>query len=193
MSELFVSVGWDLTNVRLLEVGCGTGANLLEFLQFGFRPEHLCGVDLLLASVAQARAVLPGSVRLTVGDAVGSEASSIPPASQDIVCQSTVFSSLLDDTYQKRLADAMWRWARPGGAVLWYDFTVNNPRNLDVRGVPVRRIRELFPHGRMRTRRLTLAPPIAHLVTRVHPVLYPVFNACVWLRTHVLVWVEKPA
>ena len=41
----------------------------------------------------------------------------------------------------------MWRWVRPGGGVLWYDFTFDNPRNPDVRGVPLARVRELFPHG----------------------------------------------
>jgi hypothetical protein len=69
---------------------------------------------------------------------------------------------------------------------------VNNPFNPDVRGVPVERIRELFPQGEMRVRRLTLAPPLARVVTRIHPELYTALNICGWLRTHVLVWVEKP-
>ena len=48
IADLFVRVGWfDLAKVRLLEVGCGTGNNLLEFLQFGFKPEHLQGIELL--------------------------------------------------------------------------------------------------------------------------------------------------
>ena len=38
----------------------------------------------------------------------------------------------------------------------------------------------------------TLAPPVARAVTRLHPTLYTVLNTCVWLRTHVLAWVEKP-
>jgi hypothetical protein len=41
-------------------------------------------------------------------------------------------------------------------------------------------------------RRLTLAPPVARAVTRLHPRLYAVLNSIIWLRTHVLVWVEKP-
>jgi SAM-dependent methyltransferase len=193
LAELFVSVGWlDLAGVRLLEVGCGTGSNLLEFLRFGFRPEHLQGIELLTACVERARRELPGSVRITLGDAAGAAASAVPEASQDIVYQSTVFSSLLDDGFQQRLADTMWRLVRPGGGILWYDFTVNNPRNPDVRGVPVARIRQLFPRGRMRVRRLTLAPPLARTVTRFHPKLYGVLNACPWLRTHVLAWIEKP-
>ena len=86
----------------------------------------------------------------------------------------------------------MWKWLRPGGGILRYDFIVNNPRNRDVRGVPVSRIRELFPHGTTRVQRITLAPPVARAVTRLHPTLYAVLNSVIWLLYHVLVWVEKP-
>ena len=116
----------------------------------------------------------------------------MPAGSQDIVFVSTVFSSLLDDAFQQRLADAMWRWLKPGGAVLWYDFTVDNPRNPDVRGVPLARVQALFPQGHVQARRVTLAPPLARAVCRVHPALYGVFNALPLLRTHVLAWVAKP-
>jgi hypothetical protein len=75
--------------------------------------------------------------------------------------------------------------------VLWYDFTVDNPRNPDVRGVPLKRVRELFPHARMQARRITLAPPVARAVVRVHPALYTLFNTLPALRTHVLCWLAK--
>ncbi len=179
----------DLASLRLLEVGCGAGGNLLELLRLGFAPEHLAGAELLPERLAQARAVLPPALALWGGDA---SALDIAPASQDIVFQSTVFSSLLDDDFQQRLAGAMWRWVKPGGGVLWYDFTVNNPRNRDVRGVPLARVQQLFPQAVMSARKITLAPPIARAVCRLHPALYPVFNALPLLRTHVLVWLQKP-
>jgi hypothetical protein len=103
-----------------------------------------------------------------------------------------VFSSLLEDAQQQRLADAMWRWLKPGGAVLWYDFTVDNPNNRHVRGVPLARLRALFPAGRLRWQRVTLAPPLARRVVAVHPALYGLFNAVPLLRTHVLAWIDKP-
>jgi ubiquinone/menaquinone biosynthesis C-methylase UbiE len=191
MLKLFARMGWsDVSSRRVLEVGCGNGANLLELLRIGFSPNNLVGIELLPDRFAQAMQTLPSSVTLMQGDA---SLVKLPDESEDIVLQSTVFSSLLDVPFQWRLAQTMWRWVRPGGGVLWYDFTVDNPRNPDVRGVPVARIRELFPDGRLSFQRLTLAPPIARAVCRVSPALYSVFNALPPLRTHVLAWIEKPS
>jgi hypothetical protein len=128
-------------------------------------------------------------VRLSQGDA---STADLDPASQDIVFQSVVFSSLLDDGFQRRLAQRMWSWLRPGGWVLWYDFVYDNPTNPDVRAVPVAQVRRLFPSGRLGWRRVTLAPPISRRVCRLHPALYGVFNALPWLRSHALVWIQKP-
>ena len=180
----------DLGALRLLEVGSGGGGNLLELLQLGFRPEHLAGIELLPERHAVARARLPEALRLVCGDA---SAEPVAPGSVDIVLVSTVFSSLLDDAFQQRLAAAMWHWLKPGGGVLWYDFTVDNPRNADVRGVPLSRLRTLFPQARLEHRRVTLAPPIARAVCRLHPGIYPLANVLPLLRTHVLCWLAKAA
>lgn len=179
----------DTASLRLTEVGCGAGGLLLDCLQLGFRPGHLTGIELLPERLAAARERLPASLRLLGGDATSAP---IDTGSQDIVLQSTVFSSLLDDAFQQRLADTLWRWVRPGGAVLWYDFTMDNPRNPDVRGVPLARVRALFPQAELSYRRLTLAPPLSRALCRVSPRLVPWFD---WppLRTHVLAWLRKPA
>ena len=191
MLRLFRAQGIDeLAPLHLAEVGCGSGGNLLELLRLGFTPRHLTGIELLPDRHEAARQALPAATRVWLGDATEAP---VEPGSQHLVLQSTVFSSLLDDGVQQRLADAMWRWLRPGGAVLWYDFTVDNPRNRDVRGVPLARVRALFPGAsRLVARRITLAPPLARAVCRVHPALYGAFNTVPWLRTHVLAWVEKP-
>lgn len=179
----------SLTSLDILEVGCGTGNNLLELLMLGAAPERIVGNELLAERMAEARVRLPGSVCLLEGNAL-----QLPfkAASFDLVLQFTVFSSLLDNAFQQQLADAMWRWVKPGGGVLWYDFTVNNPRNADVRGVPLARVHELFPQGQFITRRVTLAPPLARLLCRMHPALYTCANALPLLRTHLLCWITKP-
>jgi SAM-dependent methyltransferase len=102
----------DFGGVDVLEIGCGSGANLLELLLLGAKPENLVGNELLPERAEQARHMLPQAVRLFPGD---SSALPFEEASFDIVYQSTVFSSILDDALQCRIAEAMWRWVRPGG------------------------------------------------------------------------------
>lgn len=174
----------------LVEVGCGGGKNLLQLLRLGFAPENLRGVELLEERAARARGCLPAAVQIATGDA-----ASLPVAtgSIDVVFQSLVFSSILDPGFRAALADRMWGWVRPGGGVLWYDFTFDNPANPDVRGVPVAELRRLFPAGRVEVRRVTLAPPISRRVTRLWPGLYGLLNAIPLLRTHVVAWIAKPS
>lgn len=190
MLRLFRRLGWgDLAQRSLVEVGCGAGDNLLELLRIGFAPHHMTGIELLPERIALARQRLPAAVTLIEGDA---SLAAMPAAQADVVFQSTVFSSLLDANFQQQLADAMWRWVRPGGGVLWYDLGLDNPRNRDVRGLSARRIEALFPQGRPELRRVTLAPPLARRLCRVQPGLYDLFNLLPVLRTHWLAWIGKP-
>lgn len=182
--------GWaDPSSLRVLEVGSGGGGNLLELLQLGFAAERLAGIELLPDRHEAARRRLPAAVRLACADATTIDDAAVAPA--DIVYASTVFSSLLDDAYQQRLAERMWRWTRPGGGVLVYDFVVGNPRNPDVRGVPVARLCALFPHAPLRVRRLTLAPPVARAACRIGRPLHAALAALPFLRTHALTWIGK--
>lgn len=174
--------------LKLVDLGCGTGGNLLDFLRIGFAPDNLVGLELLDDRIARARNLVPVAVQLIGGDAV---VAPIPDASTDIVFQSVVFSSLLSDDFQVQMADAMWRWIRPGGGVLWYDFVYDNPKNPDVRGVPLSRIKALFPNAKISAKRVTLAPPIARRITRFGEFPHHVLHAVPFLRTHLLAWIEK--
>lgn len=178
----------ELQDLKVLEIGCGTGANLLELLRLGFNPHNLTANELLDERAAMARRNLPDACRILEGDA---NRLVFEDASFDIVYQSTVFTSLLDVEFQRTLAQCMWRWLKPGGGVLWYDFVYDNPRNPDVRGVPVKRIAELFPQGQLHVQRVTLAPPISRRVAVLSPSLYYLLNSFPFLRTHVLCWIAK--
>lgn len=148
---------------RLLDVGCGTGYWLREFVQWGARPENLSGVDLLATRVAQAQALCPLGVSLRCADA---QALPFADGAFDIVSQSTVFTSVLDPAIRQRIASEMARVLAPDGFILWYDFHVGNPRNPNVRSVGKREIRALFPGWRVDLTRVTLAPPIARVLVR---------------------------
>jgi SAM-dependent methyltransferase len=178
----------SLSNTSVLEIGCGSGVNLLELIWLGANPQNLIGNELLRDRIDRARITLPKSLQLLPGDA---SKLSIRPSSFDFVYQSTVFSSILDDDLQTRIAELMWHWARPGGGILWYDFIYDNPKNRDVRGVALRRVRELFPKGHLTFRRVALAPPISRRVCKISPMLYKVFDAFPVLRSHVFCLIEK--
>lgn len=177
------------SEATLLEVGCGDGSNLLELLQLGFAPERLLGNELLPERAAAARSRLPAALRVLESDAL---ALALPPASLDLVLQSTVFSSLLDAGFRLRLAQQLWHWLKPGGAVIWYDFTVDNPRNADVKGMPRSELRRLFPAASIDARRVTLAPPLARRAAALHPALPAWLAVLPPLRTHCLAWIAKP-
>lgn len=189
MLQLFSRAGLrDLSRLSVLEVGCGTGGNLLKLLRWGFDPVRLAGNELLPERLADARRRLPAEVRLFAGDA-----SALDCGPFDIVYQSTVFSSILDEAFRVRLAARMWQMTKPGGGVLWYDFCYDNPNNPNVRGVPARDIRRLFPASSPIVRRVTLAPPIGRFAIRLSPHLYSALSTIPLLRTHALCWIPKSA
>ena len=177
-----------IKNVKLLEIGCGSGINLLKFIELGICPENIIGNELLEERLTQAEKILPSAVNIIPGNALELE---LKNNSFDIVFQSTVFTSILDDNFKIALAKKIWSLTKPGGGILWYDFTFDNPRNKDVKGIPLKEIRELFPEGKVSYWKLTLAPPIGRIITKIHPSLYDVLNVFPFLRTHILCWIEK--
>jgi SAM-dependent methyltransferase len=177
----------------ILDVGCGAGDLLLDFERWGARRENLAGIDLIPTRVKRARARLGGG-RDANGRAIGKadiregDASSLPweDRSFDVVCQSLVFSSILDRRMRASIADEMARVLVPGGAIVWYDFFVNNPRNPNVSGVRRREVEALFPEFSIYRRRITLLPPLARRFVRLSRVASELLEELRFLNTHLL-------
>jgi ubiquinone/menaquinone biosynthesis C-methylase UbiE len=146
-----------LAGKRLLDIGCGEGEWLSIFERMGVRRADLAGIDLDPDRAAECRARVPGA------DVRAGDASRLPwpDASFDLVSQLTVFTSILDAGLKRAIAAEMRRVLRPGGRIVWYDFSYDNPRNRNVRGIGRREIAALFPGCRLDLRRATLAPPLA--------------------------------
>lgn len=177
-----------LNNKKLLEIGCGTGNNILTFLKLGFQPENIFANELLDDRLKEARRKLPADILIIPGNALD---INLPNNEFDFVFQSMVFSSILDHQFKIDLAKKLFNLVKPGGGILWYDFIYNNPKNKDVMGINFQEVKKLFPNSVMIKQKITLAPPLARFVTRVHPKLYYVFNSFFFLRTHLLVWIKK--
>ncbi len=178
----------SLEETRILEVGCGTGSWLRELVRWGARPENIAGIDLLPDRIAEAKVLCPATIHLACGNAEKLQSSD---GAFDVVFQSTVFTSILDDGMKIQIAREMLRVLRPGGMILWYDFTVDNPWNPDVRGIPRREIRRLFPACRFEFERLTLAPPLGRRIARMSSFLYRTLSAIKLFDTHCLAIIQE--
>ena len=165
-----------------LEIGFGSLGWLGELISWGVRESDLHGIELDPERVRRARAVLPGA-DLQVGDA-----GRLPweDRSFRLVVASTVFTSILSDSVRKRVASEIVRVLAPGGALLWYDFAVNNPRNPNVRRVGRAELHQLFPELTGKVDSVTLAPPIARFVCPRSWVAATLLEAVPLLRTHLL-------
>lgn len=177
-----------LAGRTIVEVGCGSGDVLAGLQAFGARPRDLHGVDLLPDRIAEARAAHP-DIDFALANA---ERLPVPDASADVVLAFTVFSSILDPAMAARVAGEMRRILRPDGAVVWYDFRWNNPRNPHVRGLGRRAVRALLPGFEGHWRSLTLLPPLARRLGRATPRAYPLLAAIPALRTHWLAVLRRP-
>jgi ubiquinone/menaquinone biosynthesis C-methylase UbiE len=179
------SLGIPLCDIRLLEIGAGSGDNILYFLREGLSARNIQAVELSSARVMTLRDRCPG-VQAWEGDAAQFPGEN---GSFDIVFQSMVFTSILSQELRVSLAARMFELVRDGGICLWYDFAFNNPRNADVRGVRVSEIRRLFPQAREITaRRVTLMPPLGR---RVGNWYWTVTSLLPWLRSHRIAVIRK--
>ena len=173
---------------RCLEIGFGRAGWLADLISWGVCERHISGLEIDPARVADARRHHP-QADLRVGDAVH-----LPWEDQtfDLVVISLVFTSILAGEVRQRIADNVTRVLRPGGALLWYDFRVNNPRNRNVKGIRRDEILRLFPglHGSIRS--LTLAPPLARPLVPLSRTLATLLSTIPALRTHLLAVLVKP-
>lgn len=173
----------SLQEKKIAEIGCGTGYWLREFVKWGARPENVLGIDLLPNRVAEARRLCPAGVNIVCGNAAALE---LDDAAFDLVFQSMVFSSILNDEMRQQVASEMMRIMKRDGMAIWYDFHVNNPLNADVRGVKRHEIRRLFAGCRIKLERITLAPPIARRLAPHSWFACYLLERIPWLCTHYL-------
>jgi ubiquinone/menaquinone biosynthesis C-methylase UbiE len=173
---------------KILEVGCGSGDMLRDFVKWGARPENVIGIDLLPDRVAEAVHLCPKAMEIREGNAVKLQ---FPNNTFDLVVQSTVFTSVLDAVMKKEMASEMCRVLKPEGLILWYDYYMDNPKNPDVKGVKSQEIHALFSGCEIRLQRITLAPPIARLLAPYSWLICYFLSKVPWLCTHYIGVIRK--
>ena len=150
-----------LADRSILDVGCGTGSFLRDFMRWGANPARMVGIDLRPAPLEVAKRTLPAAIELLCESAT---ALPFPDASFDLVMQASVITSIKDPIVRARVAAEMARVVKPNGAILWFDFRYNNPWNPNVWGMTRRDIQELFPGTQIALRSACLAPVFSRAI-----------------------------
>jgi len=187
MLQVFMMrAGRSLADLRILDVGCGTGGVLRSLVSWGAQPQNLAGVDVLEERIQLAQRLSP-NICFSVADA-----RELPFAndSWDMVILFTVISSVPNPSIQSQIALESLRVLKPQGAVLWYNFWIN-PTNPDTVGITLNRIRELFPGCRLYLKRTTLIPPLARRLARISWSLCWLLESLPFLRTHYMGLIYK--
>lgn len=176
-----------LLDKKALDIGCGKGGALRDFIRWGATPENLYGVDLLENRIKDAKSLSP-NIDLRCGNA---EELPFPDEFFDIVIQFTVFTSIIDLQMKKNIAREMRRVLKRKGIILWYDYHVNNPKNPDVKGVRKKEIYQLFPDCEIHFKRVTVAPPITRLIAPYSHLLCSFLELLKFLNTHYVAVIKK--
>lgn len=165
-------LGGDPKCACVLDVGCGGGGNLYQLLRLGYEASNISGIDILPANVEVARRTYP-NMRFVVGDASRME---FADASFDLLCESTMFATIPDDTLAASIASEMVRVCKPGGYLLMVDWRTPKPRDSNYKALTRKRLGELFGVG-CGTRlvavcRGALVPPIGRFLSKHLPSTY---------------------
>jgi ubiquinone/menaquinone biosynthesis C-methylase UbiE len=163
------SIKLDSTSALILDVGCGGGGSLLNFLRFGFIPSQLYGIDILEERILEARYKYP-NINWISGDAINMR---FADNTFDLVFESTMFVQITDDDLAKRIASEMLRVTKCGGYILLIDWRYSKPWEAAYRGLSIRRIKELFTTGSKcqieGVFRGALVPPLGRFVSKRFP------------------------
>lgn len=204
----------SLEDSVVLDVGCGTGAELRKFVLYGARPKHLFGIDLLDHRIKEAMMLNP-AVNFQV---VNGETLPFQDGTFDIILQFTCFSSVLCEDARQSVANEMIRVLKPTGIILWFDMRTvplsvrmvswfgrllsevcrNVARGADghhagqipTKPLDLDDVRRLFPRCRLSARTVSLHFPWGG-VARYGWWLGGLLQAVPCFRTHLLIGITK--
>jgi SAM-dependent methyltransferase len=181
------TVGRDLSAVRVLDVGCGSGGFLRQLIDWGATPSHLAGTELQQDRLEHARLHTAPGVRWHLG-----RLDAFPDNGVDLVSAHAVFSSLPDEDTRRELAAEMWRVLKPGGWTMIFDVRYSHPRNTAVRKVSEVELLRFWPTEQRHYRTLVLAPPLGRAMARLPWLLPELLGALVpLLRSHFIYMARK--
>ncbi len=182
---LFSGASWS---GPVLDVGCGRGDWLAQFVEWGLPRPHLMGLDLNHRRLREARKRLPG-VSFCVG-----EGRALPCESSRFSCVvlSLVLSTMQDEASARDLLLEVWRVLRPGGRLLIHDLKHVRPGRGGAR-LRTRHLPEVLAGqaAGLECRDLILLPPLARRLLPGWPGVVKILERRAVLRGHWMMRIDK--
>ena len=170
----------NLIDKKILDVGCASG-NIFPLLnELGANADNINGIDIRPNSIEDAKKNFPDH-NLNVMDA---RKLIYADSSFDFIITFTLFSSILERNYRKKIADEIIRVLKPGGVILYYDFRYKNPFNRNVIQIKYSEIKKLFPTMEKKIKPITVFPPLARKLGVLNKIFYPILKRILFLNTH---------
>jgi len=167
----------DPKTVMVLDVGCGGGGSLLNFIKLGFFPPHLTGIDILEERISRAKERFP-DVNFVHGDASSMDFLDV---SFDIVTESTMFMQLTDENLAQSIADEMIRVSKSKGHIILFDWRYSKPWDQNYKALSIKRIKRLFKvESETKIRGIfkgSLIPPLGRFISKRVPSFYFIVQA----------------
>ncbi len=162
----------DRDTARVLDVGCGTGASLFQFVRLGFRPSNLTGIDTSVERLAEAARFLPAANFLR------ESADSLPftDGEFDLVFESTMLGTLESRSLLENIAREMLRVTKKRGYIMLADWRYSREGSGVKTAISPALIAKLFSVGKatvvVTAEKGALVPPLGRRLSRITPSLY---------------------
>jgi len=175
---------------RILDVGCGGGGSLTRFLQLGFQPDNLYGLDMLQERIDEGKRKYP-NLNLICGNATSMTFES---DMFDLVLESTMFVQITDEELSQKISQEMLRVTKPRGYLMLIDWRYGKPGNSNYLAVSMKRINKMFSVGSLSDvicqTRGALVPPVGRAASKYLPSMYfllgAIFPFLIGLKTTLL-------
>lgn len=187
ISSLLKYFGTDYSDLKVLDLGFGSGNDIFNLIKAGFKVENISGVEVIEERFQYVKSIIPNAdLKLNNGFNIPFEDNKF-----DLIIQSTVFSSILNPESRAKLANEMIRVLKPKGKVFFYDIRFNNPWNKNVVKMDKDEINRIFKNEVKRFNAVTLNPILVRKIASGSIILCELLEKVPFFCSHYYTIIEK--
>lgn len=187
LSEILTSPRNNLSDKKILEIGCAGGDIIQLLIDLGAEEKNISGIDIRQNRLKDCKKIFPKS-KINYMDA---RKLNFDDNSFDVITVFTFFSSLLNENYQNEVSSELIRVLKPKGIIVYYDFRYDNPFNPNVIGINKNKLMCFFKNMSIDINLITLIPPLARSLGVLNRFLYSGLSFFPFLKSHYLAIVQK--